>query len=417
MLTPFSRDIPDFQLVQPQSVAEAGDVIRAAASAGKAILARGGGSKWSMGALPPEGTDAIILDTRALRGIVAYDPAELTITVSAGTSLADLIAALAQHGQYLPFDPPFAGTSLNATVGGTVAAGFNGPRRLRYGGLRDFIIGIQYLDSEGTLVKSGGRVVKNAAGYDFAKLFCGSLGTLGILTQVSFKVFPRPAASVTLMAGISDAPALQAFFAAALRSTAEISAAEGYAARPNLPLGQIVSTRYLAAVQVEGSPESLAERLKVLRNLLPPGADVSQWGAAVVPGTTGGEAEEDHFWATLRDVDWAGDFDRNAAIVRLYLPPDRVAVLDGLLRARGVQAVYSLGGNAAWAAVPDAAQALGMLNAILAENGAQAAIWRTGMGYHGPEIIPAQPNHVMAQRVKDAFDPRHLFYPGRLVAL
>ncbi|HEY6887587.1 MAG TPA: FAD-binding protein, partial [Solirubrobacter sp.] len=146
------------------------------------------------------------LDVAGLRGIVEYDPAELTFTALAGTPLREIVTALAEHGQYLPFDPPWV--DAGATLGGTVAAGLSGSCSHRHGGIRDFVLGVRFLDGTGRLVGGGGKVVKNAAGFDLPKLFVGSVGRLGVLVQLSLKVFPAPAAWATLRAqadGLDDA--------------------------------------------------------------------------------------------------------------------------------------------------------------------------------------------------------------------
>ncbi len=137
-----------------------------------------------------------------LSGIVEYLPSEYTITVRSGTRLQTVVEALGKNGQYLPFDPPLA--DQGASIGGTVAAGLSGPGAYRYGPLKDFIIGIRFVDGLGNHVRGGGNVVKNAAGFDFPKLFNGSIGRLGILTEVSFKVFPEPQRYVTLQARLSS---------------------------------------------------------------------------------------------------------------------------------------------------------------------------------------------------------------------
>lgn len=160
---------------------------------GTPIIPRGGGTKpslWKTEEPTP------LIDTRSLNGIVEYQPSEYTVTVQAGTPLKDVITALAENGQYLPFDPPLA--NQGATIGGTVAAGLSGPGAYRYGPIKDFIIGVRFVDGQGNYVRGGGKVVKNAAGFDFPKLFNGSIGRLGVLTEVSFKVFPEPQNYVTL---------------------------------------------------------------------------------------------------------------------------------------------------------------------------------------------------------------------------
>ena len=154
---------------------------------------RGGGTKTALSAPRP---DAVELDLRGLSGLLEYEPGEFVFTALAGTPLRAIQAALAQHGQYLPFDPPLV--EAGATLGGTVAAGLSGSGRQRYGGVRDFLIGVRFVDGQGQLVRGGGKVVKNAAGFDLPKLMVGSAGRLGVLVEVSFKVFPQPPAFATL---------------------------------------------------------------------------------------------------------------------------------------------------------------------------------------------------------------------------
>jgi glycolate oxidase FAD binding subunit len=393
MPSPFALQRVDLTPVTPASVDEAADAVRSAASAGRAVLVRGGGTKWSIG-LQPRG-EALLLSTAGLRGILEYDPGELTFTARAGTPLAEIQAALAEKGQYLPFDPPFAGDG--ATLGGTVAAGLAGPRRLRYGGLRDFILGIEYLDSAGVRTRSGGKVVKNAANYDFPKLFCGSLGTLGVLTRVSFKVFPAPEGSRTLLASLKSASEAQTMLHAVDVSQAQISAADVWTSGliadvPPMP------DAYMLAVQVDGAHASLDSRLQTLQKLLPAGST-----AAVLDG--GAEAQ---LWASLRDLAWLGS---DEAVLRIYLPSNRVSELDAKLAEQGARRAFSLAGNVCWAAFNGSAN---QLVPALSALGLRAAVWRSKEDL--PEVIPALPGAAMVERVKAAFDPQNVFYPGRYAA-
>ena len=172
--------------VSPDSI----DAVCAAVRGHRCVLPSGGGTKPALSRLP-EGV--VRLDLRGLSGMVEYEPGMNShSTALAGTPLSVIKAELAKHGQYLPFDPPLA--AEGATLGGTVAAGLSGPGRLRYGGVRDFIVGVQWVDGSGELIRGGGKVVKNAAGFDFPKLFTGSMGRLGVLVEMTFKVFPAPAA-------------------------------------------------------------------------------------------------------------------------------------------------------------------------------------------------------------------------------
>ncbi|MEN9417873.1 MAG: hypothetical protein RI988_1493 [Pseudomonadota bacterium] len=200
--------------------------VRAAAADGRALVIRGGGTKDFYGETSPaheaggtglpEATDAgteaaagaahAVLDTRALRGISAYEPSELVVTVRAGTPLAELEAVLAEQGQCLPFEPPHFGPG--ATVGGMVAAGLAGPARAAVGSVRDYVLGATLLNGRAEVLSFGGEVMKNVAGYDVSRLLAGSLGVLGVICEVSLKVLPQPVARATLRFELSEAEAL-----------------------------------------------------------------------------------------------------------------------------------------------------------------------------------------------------------------
>ena len=167
------------------------DRIRCAAAEKKPVRLRGGGTKDFYG----QALEGEVLDTRAYTGIVAYEPSELVITVRCGTPLAELDAVLGAQGQHLAFEPPHFGPG--ATVGGMVAAGLSGPRRACAGAVRDFVLGVRLLDGRGDDMRFGGQVMKNVAGYDVSRPMAGSLGTLGLILEVSLKVPPLPFAEAT----------------------------------------------------------------------------------------------------------------------------------------------------------------------------------------------------------------------------
>lgn len=179
------------------------DTIRGAAAGARALRIRAGGTKDFYG----ESLGGEILDLRGLRGIVSYEPSELVVTVRAGTPLAELEALLSGQGQYLAFEPPHFGAG--ATVGGMVAAGLSGPARAAVGGVRDYVLGVQMLNGQAQLLSFGGQVMKNVAGYDVSRLMAGSLGTLGVITEVSLKVLPLPVAQATLQFEYDQAAALR----------------------------------------------------------------------------------------------------------------------------------------------------------------------------------------------------------------
>ncbi len=185
------------------AAAELQERVRAAAAARAPLRPRGGGSKDFYGN-EPRGE---VLDTRGHAGIVSYEPTELVVTARCGTPLEALEAELARQGQMLAFEPPrFA---PQATLGGCVAAGLSGPRRAAAGSVRDFVLGARMLDGTGRDLSFGGQVMKNVAGYDVSRLLAGSLGTLGVILEVSLKVLPRPAAERTLRLEMDGARALE----------------------------------------------------------------------------------------------------------------------------------------------------------------------------------------------------------------
>ncbi|MEW5888916.1 MAG: glycolate oxidase subunit GlcE [Pseudomonadota bacterium] len=178
--------------------------IRQAAADKTPLRIRGGGTKDFYGG-PLRGE---VLDMRECRGVVSYEPTELVITVRAGTPLAEVDAVLEEKGQFLAFEPPHFGAG--ATVGGCVAAGLSGPRRAAAGAVRDFVLGVHVIDGRGELLAFGGQVMKNVAGYDVSRFLAGSLGTLGLLVDVSLKVLPRPVAEATLRLEMDQAQAIAA---------------------------------------------------------------------------------------------------------------------------------------------------------------------------------------------------------------
>jgi glycolate oxidase FAD binding subunit len=186
------------------------DRIHSARSAGAQLCIRGGGSKEFYGEAP----QGEVLDTRILEGTSSYEPTELVVTTRCGTSLADLEALLATKGQCLPFEPPHFGdselsaTTRGATVGGMVAAGLSGPSRAATGAVRDYVLGATILNGNGEVLSFGGQVMKNVAGYDVSRLMAGSMGTLGVILEVSLKVLPIAPATLTVRLEMDQASAI-----------------------------------------------------------------------------------------------------------------------------------------------------------------------------------------------------------------
>ena len=182
-------------VVVPGNISEMQDVLRIASERNVSVIPAGSGSKLSIGNVVPE--IDIVVSTRRLKKVVEYEPADLTVTVESGIRLSDLQKELAVHRQYLPLNPPYADT---CTIGGIVATNSSGPLRLQHGTARNLVLGLHVMLANGTVVKSGGKVVKNVAGYDLNKLYIGSYGTLGIITEVSLKLSPLPSHETILIA-------------------------------------------------------------------------------------------------------------------------------------------------------------------------------------------------------------------------
>ena len=212
---PSSQFIIDGQapetVVYPASVDEVSRLLKEANEHDRAISPVGHGAFLHLGGVPKRYQQALC--TTALSTVIDYQPTDMTITVGAGLSVAQLQAILGENGQWLPLDPP---CPERATVGGVIAANLNGPSRFSQGTVRDFLIGIKVVRADGTLIKGGGQVVKNVAGYDLPKLYCGSFGTLGVIVEATFMIRPRPEAQTTLAVPF---PSAEKAGAAALKLT------------------------------------------------------------------------------------------------------------------------------------------------------------------------------------------------------
>lgn len=255
----------------------------------------------------------------ALCGVLDYEPMEFMITAHAGTPLAELDRVLAEQDQYLPFDPPLV--LQGATLGGTVAAGLSGAGRLRFGGVRDFVLAVRLIDGLGTLITGGGKVVKNAAGFDLPKLMVGSCGRLGILTEVTLKVFPRPERLRTVQLTCRD--------------LADAVATQNRLASAPLDLDALdIAPPDTLWVRVAG-PDQAIERLahRVARLADRPSEILS------------GEEDQARVWRPLQDWSWVAPGDR---LVKVPVTPSRILPLDQQLEQWIVPRRYSVAGNVAW---------------------------------------------------------------------
>jgi glycolate oxidase FAD binding subunit len=327
------------------------------------LYPRGGGSKTAIA--PPDG--AIILDMQPCRGVLEYEPEEFTFTALAGTPATEVVALLAEHGQYLPFDPLLV--AQGATLGGTVAANLAGPGRYRYGGVRDFLIGVRFLDGRGNLVRGGGKVVKNAAGFDFPKFLVGSLGHFGLLVELTFKVFPRPASYATLRVALPDMETAVHLLQRLTMSPLEMDALD------LTPPGTLW-------IRIGGLPEAEETRLENLWRFCGAGERLEPDG---------------NFWQAAGALAWAA---AAALVVKVPITPKRISRLEAALAPWGVERRYSVGGQVAWIAWNDTPQAL---SDLLAQQGLSGL---AVLGRPLPQpLLGKPPDPVFMKRVKQVFDP------------
>ncbi len=215
---------PARYVAAPASTAEAAALLRAAAGLGLTVVPRGSGSRLGWGASPA--SCDLIVDTRRMDRVLEHAAGDLVVTVQAGIRLDELAKVLAAAGQRLAVDPPASTEGARGTVGGLIATGAAGPMRYRYGSPRDLLIGITVVRADGTVAKSGGKVVKNVAGYDLGKLFAGSLGTLGLITEATFRLHPLPEAAAWVTLECADSAAAASAVRAAADSPLAPSAIE-----------------------------------------------------------------------------------------------------------------------------------------------------------------------------------------------
>src|SRR5579885_3026411 len=253
-------------VLKPRDGKDAEEAVRWALSNDKTLEVVGQGSKRAIGR--PSQSD-ITLDMSALTGITLYEPAELVLSARAGTSLAEIEAALETHNQQLAFEPVdygplLGGTAGQGTIGGVLAANLSGPRRVKAGAARDHFLGLAAVTGRGDTIKSGGRVVKNVTGYDLCKLFAGSWGTLGVMTDITLKVLPAPETEATvLVAGLDDARACAAM-AAAMGSPCDVSAAAHLPDHVASFFEGLPKAEASTVLRVEGFAPSVAHRKHAL---------------------------------------------------------------------------------------------------------------------------------------------------------
>lgn len=385
----------------PSTEAELAEAIAAAAAARTPLEIAGGGTRAGLGRpVQAERT----LSTRGLSGIRLYEPDALTLVVGAGTPLAEVEATLAAEGQMLPFEPmdhrAVMGSEGEPTIGGGVAVGASGPRRIQRGACRDAMIGVRFVDGAGEPVANGGRVMKNVTGLDLVKLMAGSHGTLGVLTEVGFKVLPAPEATATLLLhGLDERTAVEAM-SDALGSPYDIAGAA------HLP----VDDGAVTMIRIEGLERSVAYRFEQLKDRL------ARFRAAAVETAADGAT----LWRRVRDAEpFAG---RTGAIWRASVKPSDGPALVASLRERAslLDAFYDWGGGLVWLLVAEDDDAgASVVRDQTGRLGGHATLVRASAAIRATvDVFEPEPGPVgrISAGLRARFDPAGILNPGRMRA-
>ena len=391
----------------PADEAEVAAIVSAAADAGTTLEIRGHGSRAGLG--DPVAADAV-LDLSRLSGVVAYEPEELILTVRAATSLAEIAPLLAARGQQLAFEPPdFGPLSGRAaglgTLGGALAVGIGGPRRMKAGGPRDHLLGFRGVNGLGEAIVGGGRVVKNVTGFDLPKLMAGSFGALGVMTELTVKVLPRPQVRCSLaICGLDEGEGL-----ALLRRAMALPGPVTAGALLPAPLAGglidgVAATATAVVLRFEGVPPAVAAALDALTRGRPPGAcrRLEQAACEALWTAVGGG------WALAACP---------GPICRISAPPSHAEGVAAALRAAGEAAIQHDGfGGVLMAAGPDTSDGIEALRRAVRSVTADSHLTVIRQGsFPAAAFAPAAPGvAALTRRIKASLDPRGVFNPGRL---
>jgi glycolate oxidase FAD binding subunit len=387
-------------VVEPGTIEETSEVMKLASREGLAVSTRGGGTKMGLGN-PPRQVD-LILSTLRMDGIIEHVPGDQIVRTQAGVKLEDLQERLAGSDQLLGIDPPEEG----ATVGGIVAANASGPRRLRYGTVRDLIIGIKVVLADGTVAKAGGKVVKNVAGYDLSKLFTGSLGTLGVIAEANFRLHPIRESARTVFVEVDDHRQIPEVALAFTHSSFSQFVLDALEMRWENDKGVIAALFEGIDPAVEAQSSAATELLR------------SHGGANVL-----GKDDGEEFWDSFARRPWAaGD-----VALKISAPPsDLSAVLDSVLGAAGRAGVEArLSGHAATGVTFAGLSGEGDGLVDVVEEVREIRVHRGGsvVVQEAPLAIkerldvwgPAGDYLGLTRRVKEKFDPGYTMNPGRFL--
>jgi glycolate oxidase FAD binding subunit len=388
----------------PRTEAEVAIAVIDARASMTPLSVEGGGTRKGLGRSIQA---AKTLSLSKLRGISLYEPSEMVIGAWAGTPLSEVVAALDAKGQMLSFEPmdhrSLLGSKGEPTIGALAAANISGPRRIMAGGCRDSLIGVRFVNGRGEIIKNGGRVMKNVTGLDLVKLQAGAFGTLGILTEVIFKVSPKPAARITLaFEGLSDEAGI-ALLCAAMGSPFEPTAAAHLPAKVGAHVSRTV-------IRIEGLEEQIIYRKAELSKLF------AKHGS---PQILEGKAH-DALWVSIRDATFVAD-PKDRAVWRISVPPTQGAkFIAELKKIRACDCFYDWSGGLIWLATSeDAGAGAADIQRLASAMAGHATLVRGSESLRAsiPVFQPLDPAvQALQAGLKKSFDPDGILNPGRMVA-
>ena len=382
---------------QPETGEQVTEIISSALADDRPLAVRGLGTKEKFGS-PVDTSDTISVSS--LSGIIDYQPEELVLVVQAGTPLAEIEQVLADHNQMLAFEPPrldqFYAATSTGTIGGVIASNLSGPRRISAGAARDFLLGFSAVSGRGDEFKSGSRVMKNVTGYDLSKLMCGSFGTLAVMTDITLKVLPRPETSASLSVHCETLDAAQAVLATAFCTETEPSG------------GAISKTQagWQAMVRLEGVDVSVRDRMTRLKAAVSGQGDMTEFSCP----------DSEAFWTSWRDVSMMPL--QAEQVYKVSVTPSCAPQLVSCLQAQHeLDIALDWAGGLIWVGGQGEHLCDDVRKAVKNCGGGHATLMRgTDQQRRNLAVFHPEPAALSAlsQRIKNAFDPKHILNPGRM---
>ncbi len=406
-------------VVFPKTVEEISEIVKLASTESLAIIPRGGGTKIGLGR-EPRSID-VVLSTRRINRVIEHESSDLVAITECGISLKEFQRALRDKNQFVAIDPPHLDNGT--TVGGIIATNDSGPRRLRYGTIREFLIGIKVVRSDGSIVKGGAKVVKNVAGYDLPKLYAGSLGTLGIMVEATFRLYPLPEFSQTSIASFSTLEGLQQAVNSVLNSSLVPTCLETFHPKLADAISDKLSLnlrkgKYALAVRMESVEKAVREQISKAKDIF---RENSGEGIEVEGNT------ERELWQDIREFPWSMTAVGSRAVCKssvLITDVPRVFYeLEELSRNSGLTVLASArAGNGVIISyldgeIPVLVEAVGSLRSLVNSLGGTLVVQYASPDLKSQVDVWGEIGTSLRimERLKSLFDPNNIFNPGRFV--